>query len=153
MKTVEGVERDRDRNADQQHAAAEPYLSHAPAEDPDAVTGLLARKGKSQQRQGDTDGEEQREQEGTQADMMRGPDDRDGGEHRAGAGDIDQSEGEAQAEPLAARPNRPALQPGEGPLEQLADPGDQHSETDDDQHGDARVAQGVLGKAERAQDQ
>ena len=94
----------------------------------------LAREGKSQQRHGRADRED-REHEGAQADVMGRPDHRDSGEHRAGARDVEQAESEAHTEPGASAVTA-RRQPGERPLEQVADRGDQR-QPDDDQHRDA----------------
>ena len=105
-----------------------------------------------QERDGDTEGVEQGDEERGGAHVVVGGGHRDGGEHRSGAGHED--EPEAHPEDEAAALGRVAGGPEtrEGTLNDLTNPWDEEPDRQQAEHGDAEPEQQVLGEVEEAED-
>ena len=113
--------------------------------------GALGDHRQHEERDGDTQRVEERHQERGRACVVVCGRHRNRREDRSGAGHEDQPETQAQDEaaPLVGVARR--AQPGEGPLNDLADLGDQKAHRQQAEQGDAQPEQQVLGQVEETE--
>ena len=142
----EGVEPDGERHPDQHHPAhlSEPWAVLAEHPHPPHELGPGERHHEERHRHPDAEGD--REEDRRQADLVGGPDDRDGRQDRAGARDEHETEAEADDEPPGPAARLAAPEAPEGALEERGERRDEIPEPHRHEERNAGVAQEVLGQ-------
>ncbi len=113
--------------------------------------GPLGQDRQYEERQGEPKGIEERDQEGAAAYAMVVRGHRDGGEHRAGAGDEDGTKAQAEEKPATLSRIARRAQPGERSLEQLAHSGDHQPDRDGAEQSHPQPEEEVLREVEEAE--
>ena len=151
LEAAEPIERDGQGGDPEHHPRHLAHDGQVAAQRRPARGGALGDDRQNQEGQRDAEGVEQRHEEGAAADAVMGGGDGDRRQDRAGTRHEDGPQAQAEDEAPAFGGVAGGTEPGKGPLERLADLGDQEADRDRPQHGHAEPEQEVLGQVQETQ--
>ena len=151
LQCAEPVERDGQRGNAQHDAGHLAHGGQVAAQRGPRRRGALGDHRQHEERHGDAQRVEEGDEERGRARVMVRGRHGDGGEDRSGARHEDEAEAQSQNEAAAFVGVARRAQPGEGPLNDLADLGDQEAHGQQPEQGDAQPEQEVLGEVEESE--